>query len=211
MKTPKQIAETLLQLRQRMSHVVLAGELQAKIGPEGVQEALRRTWLCADMDFGNLAITGNLSVLSEMEDLANSECADCKKTECECDGAEKPKKDLKPWEKKPTDESRRICLAHGQRTLNEWSAPGSGQPDPAVRSATPAPAPPAPPAPAAPAPAAPVGEEPAVGEDVMVAENGQQYSATIRSREPDGTYTLTFGGTRPTTERRYRKEELTRS
>lgn len=36
-----------------------------------------------------------------------------------------------------------------------------------------------------------------IGDQVTVAENGQTYTAKVQSKQPDGKFKLSFGGTRP--------------
>jgi hypothetical protein len=51
-------------------------------------------------------------------------------------------------------------------------------------------------------------EEAQIGDEVVVAEDGRSYAATIKSRRPDGTYELSFGQEKPRQERNYKHEEL---
>lgn len=52
-------------------------------------------------------------------------------------------------------------------------------------------------------------EDADVGAEVVVAENGKTYTAAVKAKNPDGTYTLSFGGDKPTnTTRTYKREEL---
>lgn len=55
------------------------------------------------------------------------------------------------------------------------------------------------------------GQDYTVGEDVIIADEGKSYQAKVSSRNPDGTYKLTFGPNRPLNqERTFRREELQR-
>jgi hypothetical protein len=52
-------------------------------------------------------------------------------------------------------------------------------------------------------------EDAEVGAEVVVAENGKTYTAAVKAKNPDGTYTLSFGDMKPANhERAYKREEL---
>jgi len=213
MRSLQNIAKVVLERRGRMTHVVLPADLQSKLGPDGMAEALRRRWVEADYDSGALRVNSNLGVVTEVERYANSKCEVCGEEKCKCD-PDSDGKTAKQEAQAPVQNASRDYAMHHSDRLHEFAAPGSGQPDPEQAPAA---------APAAPAPAATptVPTEPrnpndqdsehAVGESVMVAEDGKQYTAVVKSKESDGTYTLSFGAQRPPVQRRYRKEELSRA
>jgi hypothetical protein len=211
MTSLKKIAATLLERRHRMTHVVLPGDLISQLGSEGMQEALRRTWLVPDMMSGSLTVNCNLGIVAQMEDAAKELCEDCKKEPCECKPAVKESQ-MSAWETMPPLDkvSRAFVVQHAER-LHEFAAPGSGQGD------RPAPAPTAQPTSIQPNSANAVRPMTAtnapapdhnVGDGVIVAEEGKTYAGRVKARSPDGTYEISFGSTRPTVERRYRKEEM---
>lgn len=186
-KTKPEIAKAILERRNRMTHVILPGEINAAIGPDGVREALSERWLVADMDSGFLCATNDLGKIEEMRKLA----------------------DMKPEEYKPeaipVAESHDAAMLHTRRQhmINEIAAPATGgqspgltavgqpQPPPQMQAAAPATTP----QPAAPAaPAAPQGQGGfAVGTPVTVSRGGASATGMIEKLMPDGRYKLGFG------------------
>lgn len=64
-------ASAILERRRSLSSIVQSGELCAKIGTAGFQEALRRRWVVPDCEMtGALQVSNALSVVQEMEDAA---------------------------------------------------------------------------------------------------------------------------------------------
>ena len=96
------------------------------------------------------------------------------------------------------DPAHNTALSHASRPLQELNYPGTGH-DGGARMPRPA-------APTSPTPkqAAP----PQIGDDVMVAEEGQSYTGKVQTVKPDGRYTLSFGNTKPPKMRDYSPEEL---
>ena len=174
-KTKPEIAKALLERRNRMTHVVLPGEITAEIGPDGVAEALKQRWLVPDPDEGFLCVSRDLGVIDEMRRLA----------------------EMKPEEYKveaiPVTESHGLSLLHTKRShlLHEIAAPMTGAPSPGLSSTA---------QPAA-APAAPVGPVPpggapqspyTVGSPVTVARQGRSSSGVIEKLLPDGRFQVGF-------------------
>lgn len=200
MKSTKLIAAKLLERRHRMTHIVLPGDLQAQIGEDGMQIALRNTWITPDYDSGSLMVNSNLGIVQEMERIAEGDCDICGK-DCKCKDKDTDEKtdSKKPWESMPAtapSQAHGLAVSHSQRNLYDMAF-GSGQP--AV-------------------PAAPQVQpnidsnrrstDHMVGEDVVVAEEGKSYQAKVKAKHPDGTYELSFGQNRPASVRNYRKEEI---
>lgn len=189
-----EIAKALLERRNRLSHVILPGEIRGAIGGDGLAEALAQRWLVPDTDNGCLCVTNDLKVIAEMRIMSDMS-----------PDAFKP-------QELPVAHSHDMSVAHSKR-LHEIAAPGTGKPAPGLSSVgqpAQAPAAPAQPVPAArggvPAPNA---AAPNVGDPVVVAENGRQFTGTIQSVGPDGRFTLSFGNERPANpSKAYAKEEM---
>lgn len=188
-KTKPEIAKAILERRNRMTHVILPGEITAEIGPDGVSEALKERWLVPDADSGYLCATNDLAKVEEMRKLA----------------------DMKPEQYQPeaisVTESHDSVLMHTRRrSITEIAAPATGKPDPAA----------APAAPAAPAPtvsqAAPAQGQPGIGSAVTVARNGVSATGMIEKLLPDGRYKVGFAAgqqQRPPGDDIYSKDEVT--
>src|SRR6516162_5912973 len=69
-KTTPEIAKAIIERRNRMTHVIMPGEITAEIGPDGVAEALQRRWLVPDIDDGYLCATNDLKAVEEMRQTA---------------------------------------------------------------------------------------------------------------------------------------------
>jgi len=69
-KTTPEIAKAIIERRNRMTHVIMPGEITAEIGPDGVAEALQRRWLVPDTDDGYLCATNDLKAVEEMRQTA---------------------------------------------------------------------------------------------------------------------------------------------
>lgn len=182
-KTKPEIAKAILERRNRMTHVIMPGEINAEIGPDGVREALNERWLVADMESGFLCATNDLGKIEEMRKLAS----------------------MKPEEYAPeaipVRESHDASLLHTRRrTINEIAAPATGGQSPGLTSVaqpqSPPPMQPAAPA-TAPQPAAPAAPPAqggfAVGTPVTVSRGGASASGMIEKLMPDGRYKLGFG------------------
>lgn len=172
--------------------LIAPGALIADLGADAVQDAISRGWLRPDLDTGNyLTVTNQQSQINEMRELAS-----------------------KPENKAQVQQesvSRSFVLSHSGRNLAEAfgvgmtsgasvSAPGSGQTRmPGTMQ------PPEQPGMGTP------GQDYTVGEDVVIADEGKSYQAKISTKNPDGTYKLTFGPNRPLNqERAFRREEMQR-
>ena len=51
-------------------------------------------------------------------------------------------------------------------------------------------------------------DETQIGDEVTVAEDGKPFNAVVKSKNPDGTYVLSFGTDKPRTERPYKQDEI---
>ncbi len=197
----KNLATQILDQRAQLSYVTFPAQVQARLGSDGMQEALRRRWLLPDTESGNLCVNNNLGVIREMSDIAEAACEKCGKAQCECDGKKQESLETKQEAINP----RGFSLNHSNRHVHEMAALGSGQTGPisAPRQTerTPAPV-------VQPNVDANRNAEHLVGEDVMIAEEGKSYQAKIKSKGADGTYELSFGAQKPAVNRRYRKEEM---
>jgi hypothetical protein len=177
-KTKPEIAKALLERRNRMTHVILPGEITAEIGPDGVAEALKERWLVPDLDEGFLCVSKDLGVIDEMRRLA----------------------EMKPEEYKveaiPVAESHGLSLLHTKRghQLHEIAAPMTGAPSPGLAST------------GQPAPAAAVGSVPpmgaqqspyVVGSPVTVARQGKSSNGVIEKLLPDGRFQVGFADGQP--------------
>src|SRR5689334_202852 len=107
-KTKPEIAKAILERRNRMTHVIMPGDINAAIGADGVSEALKNRWLVPDTDSGYLCATNDLKLVEEMRKLA-----------------EIPPDQYKP-EAIPVRESHDLAVRHSKR-LTEVTAPGTGQ------------------------------------------------------------------------------------
>lgn len=197
--TAKTLATKLLGFRSSSS-LMVPGQLCAELGEEAMREALDRGWIEPNYDTGYLQLSGSAGRLQEMRELAEKCCEKCKKEPCECE----------PCPPQEESASRDFIVRHAHRHESTYglgsNAPasgaiGSGQP---TRATQPPPRPPM--------SSNPQQQEYLVGEDVVVADEGKSYQAKVASKNPDGTYKLSFGPNRPVTQDRvYRREELQRS
>ncbi len=186
-KTKPEIAKAILERRNRMTHVIMPGDINAAIGPEGVAEALRERWLVPDTDTGFLCATNDLAKVEEMRKLA----------------------EMKPEEYKlppiPVLESHDATILHTKRQhrLNEIAAPMTGGSSPGLSSIS------QPQLPAA--PAGQSGDPLGVGTPVTVARGGRPSSGVIEKLMPDGRYKLAFAdqGQKPPGDDVFSKDEMT--
>lgn len=185
-KTKPEIAKAILERRNRMTHVILPGEITAEIGPDGVAEALKQRWLVPDVEEGYLCVSRDLGVIAEMRKLA----------------------EMKPEqyapEALPVAESHDLAIGHTKRRLNEVAAPMTGAPSPGLASTG------QPQAPQAPQPPQGVpGSDMPVGTKVTVARQGRSSSGVIEKLLPDGRFQVGFPeGERPTGDPIFSKEEV---
>lgn len=191
------LAKKILEFRNAVG-LLLPGNLVSQLGEDGLREALRRTWLEADTETGFLKISGRQAMIEEMLQESCGECQNCKKDPCEC--CERCGHHPCTCET-VANESRNLVTEHTKRRLYEYvnpPGPGSGQPErgtgqivqPQIDKTR--------------------SEEPVIGEDVVIADEGKSYQAKVASRNPDGSYKLSFGPNRPARERTFRKEEIQR-
>lgn len=198
--TKPEIAKAILERRNRMTHVILPGEIRGVLGADGVEEALKQRWLVPDMDTGFLCATNDLGKVDEMRKLAAM-----------------PAEQYRP-EPIVVPESHEAALWHTKRRLNEVAAPGTGGQSPGLTSISqPNPVAPAAAAPAA-APAAPA-TAPAtgtpagypIGTPVTVSRQGVTANGVIEKLMPDGRYTIGYPTTvtqKPPGDAVFSKEEL---
>ncbi len=194
----KQLATRILQYRGSAS-LVMPGTLQDEIGSEAMREALDRRWLEADVETGFLRLPSHQSKFTEMITLAEAACDICKKHPCEC--CETCGHCPCTCPKTESTSTRSMLLGHAQRHLCEYAVPpgyASGQAErtqgPAVKPDT----------------QSNLTSEWAVGEDVAITDEGKVYQGKVASKNPDGTFKLSFGPSRPVKDRPYRKEEIQR-
>lgn len=205
----KEIAQVILERRQRMNPTVSQGEMSALLGSSGFAEAIERRWLTPCYETGYLEISGVDGIVREMREIAALPDAE-------------PAPDL-------LKESRDISVMHARRNdaplseatfLSEIAAPATGKPSPGfAATASPIQAPPVMPAasqqPGAPAPATP--SSPAghaagpavVGETVSVVNNGKTYTGVVKSNT-NGRIRLSFGGGEQPPDRDYAETEIQR-
>jgi hypothetical protein len=170
MKTKPEIAKAILERRNRMTHVIIPGEIRAEIGPDGVSEALASRWLVPDTETGYLCATNDLRLVAEMRKLAE----------------EKPD-DYKP-QPIPVPESHDAVLLHTKRrSINEIAAPMTGGDSPGLGSIGEPQQPQRPQQPTGQGSAGPT-----VGTKVTVARNGVTGTGVIEKLMPDGRYKVGF-------------------
>lgn len=188
MKTLKEIAQVVVERRQRPNPTVMQGEMIEALGSEGFATAIERRWLVPSYDSGFLQVTNNESVVQEFTRIAEMPEAKPETNECQ---------------------QRNVVLEHAFRgrnastmRLDEIAAPATGKPAPTFRVSPPAASSPAPMAPRQP------GGPRNVGDDVAVVENGKTYQGKVQ-RSENGKYRISFGGPeRPSQDREYSDEEL---
>jgi len=190
MKTTQEIAQSILDRRNRMNPVIMNGEMIATLGAEGMQEALTRRWLIPDTDTGHLQVSGDLAVVEELRAAAGTPAP--KQTESVAD-----------------DLRHGIALGHAHRNIDELLAPGTGHDNSApFRPQTPSSPVASPTAPAAPATRPGAAPAAGIGDEVLVAENGKTYAGTIGAVGNDGKFKLTFGNEKPPVNRDYSQNEF---
>lgn len=217
------IAKRLIQLReQSRSGLMMAGMLREELGFDGYGEAIRRRWLVPDESgSGMISVTNHLGTVAEIRQLASeakATCPGCKDGECTCmckDGKCSCKEKMESVQ----EDAHFIATSHAFRqkpAVNEYATMGLGRTGDAPvtpvvglgkEHSTPAVSAP----PAAPSAAAPeaVRQAPvAVGSDVRVVENGKQYIGKVSGVKPDGKYSVSFAGDKPTVARDYDKAEV---
>lgn len=199
----KLLATKILQFRNSVS-LMMPGQLNSEVGPTGLQDALQLGWVIPDTDTGYLRLTDNAGVLHEMRSLSETKCKNCDKDDCPgCDAKEKEAAcESAAHDPVMKHVNRRLHETYGLgTTATSGGAPGSGQP---VRAASS-------PAVPAPAPANPATADYTVGDDVLIAEEGKTYQAKVGSRNPDGTYVLSFGPNKPAnSSQAFKRERLQR-
>jgi hypothetical protein len=199
--TEQQLAAKILQYR-RSSSLIVPGTLRADIGPDAMKEALDKRWLEADTDTGFLKLSDNMGTIQKLQALADSQCETCKCCPCEC--CEKCGKHPCACTKQENMAWRTLTTAHTTRHLHEYTVPpgyGSGQGERGAGTTV---------QPQTSTAAISRAPEPAIGEDVVIADEGKSYQGKIASKNNDGTFKLSFGPNRPVKDRFYRKEEFQR-
>lgn len=191
----KEIAQAILERRNRMNPVVMNGEMLATIGSDGMSEALQRRWLVPSTETGHLQVSTDMAVVEEMRTIA-----------------EMPTPETVPIKESA---SHGFAVSHSVRErgqLTELMAPMTGHDNSApFRPQTPA-APTSAPMGASvggtPGGAAGGGAGPGIGDEVVVAENGKSYAGTVGAVGNDGKYKVTFGNERPPMNRDYGTNEM---
>ena len=101
----------------------MQGEMLGILGEDGMSEAINRRWLVPSYDTGYLQVTGELSKVQEMEEIAQLP---------------------DPVIQETVLESSRFVVQHARRSLteanviSEIAAPATGAPAPAMRISAPA-------------------------------------------------------------------------
>ena len=195
----QEIAQTILDRRNRMNPVIMNGEMIASLGAEGMQEALQRRWLVPDTDTGHLQVSNDLAAVEELRTAA---------------GTPAPKQ----VESVVVDQTHNLALFHAHRNIDELLAPGTGHDNSAPfraqqPAASPAARPPittvaAPGQPAAPMSSPTAAASAGIGDEVLVAEGGKTFAGTIGALGNDGKYKITFGNEKPPVTRDYGQNEF---
>jgi len=192
----QQVARAILNRRTSMSPIITSGEIIASIGADHMQEALQRRWLVPNGETGYLQVSTDMNRVQEMRDLAEK-CDKCKHAECAC------------VESLPTNESRNAVMGHAgvKTTIYELLSPGTGHDSGSPLSGNSGGLPPQQPQ-QAPTSSTPVANaKPAIGDEVMVAEDGKTFMGRVSSLS-GGRYRLSFGGEKPKTTRDYTENEV---
>jgi len=187
----EQIASVLMARRNSMAPVLMQGDLQQSLGSEGMAEAMRLRWVQPNYDTGHLQITGDQNAVDTMRKLATESVV----------------------EPAAPDAAHGIAMSHAGRrrtgqVISEVGSPGTGNPAPGFSPNPPTP-PPGKPTPPPTQPAkggGPAG--PAIGDSVMVAEDGKTYQGRVQSMKQDGKFVISFGAEKPRSPRDYAKDEV---
>ena len=174
-----------------MTHVIIPGEIQAVIGPDGFAEAIERRWLVPDTDSGYLCATNDLDVLGKMRKLA-----------------EMKSEEYTP-EAIPVAESHDLAIlhTHRQHQIVEIAAPMTGGQSPGLSTVA------QPQEPQQPQQQPPQGGGGgyAVGTPVTVARQGVKATGVIEKLMLDGRYTVGYPtgvAQRPPGDNVFSKEEM---
>lgn len=191
-KTKPEIAKAILERRNRMTHVIMPGDINAAIGPDGVSVALAERWLVPDTDTGFLCATNDLSKIEEMRKLAEMKPEEYK---------------LPPIQVLESHDST-ILHTKRQHRLNEIAAPMTGGASPGLSTLS---QPQPPPPQAAQPPTGQPNDSLAVGSPVTVARGGRPSSGVIEKLLPDGRYQLAFAdpAQKPPGDNVFSKDEMT--
>jgi hypothetical protein len=191
----QEIAQKILERRNRMNPVVMSGEMLADIGSDGMSEALQRRWLVPSTETGHLQVSTDMAVVEEMRTVAAMPAPEFQPVkESACHG---------------------FAVSHSERErgqLTELMAPMTGHDN----SAPFRPQAPASPTTSAPPPGGPIAAQgaqggqgaPGIGDEVIVAENGKDFTGTIGTVGQDGKYKVTFGNLKPPVNRDYGVNEF---
>lgn len=179
------LARLLIERSRRPSPVITTGELLASVGPAGIQAALESTWLVPDLDSGALMINLNGGKLDEIREACV--CASCSSSTCSC------------AESSPQGSDQAMPLS--MREAWAGIGIGSGSSTPTSSPAVPRPQPTSP---TSPGPKA----APQIGDDVLVADEGESYTGKVASVGHDGRYRLSFASKKPRMDREYSPNEI---
>ena len=182
------VARKLHERRFRPCPVLTTGEVLNMIGSEGMQEALERRWLVADMDNGLLTLNLHGGKLLELENACRCHCG---KTDCACAEAA----EVKPSTMMPM---REVFAGPGIPARQSSPAPTSAGQPPAMQvprtrtiSRTPT------------SPVVPHHRMPQKGDEALVPEGNRTLKATVQGLDDKGNVQLSFTGEQPSTKRDY--------
>lgn len=189
------VARKLNERRLRPNPVMTTGEIISTIGAEGMQEAINRNWLVPDLDTGFMMVNMNAGKLAEVEEACR--CPECKKPECNCESlkAERSQASLRVM---PLG-IRENWAGFGVGGGSNGGIGGGGVGGAAPMMPRPQPASPTTP---------PDKRNPQIGDDVMLADEGQTYTGKVSTVGQDGRYRLSFGNNKPRMDREYGPEEI---
>lgn len=182
------LARKLNERRFRASPILTTGEIISMVGSDGLQEALNRRWVTPDQDTGFLTVNTNGGKLAELAEACK--CKQCSKTDCKCEES--------------SEEPPKNGIANALREAWAGMGVGAGSNGGGNPPIMPRQAPMASPT----SPANPNANAPQIGDDVMVADEGQSFTGKVGSVGQDGRYRLNFAGTKPRMNREYSSNEL---
>jgi hypothetical protein len=161
-----EIAHKILNRRNTLSTVVLAGEMQETLGADGYALALERRWIEPNYESGELSIATLDRTLSEMRTLASQV-------------------KVEPVAETAPTNLYRLFANNLPKVVVQQRDGSLVEADANVTQ---------------------------IGDEVIVAEDGKSYKAVVKGRNPDGTFTLSFGTDKPRNsdaeKRPYKQDEL---
>ena len=185
------LARALNERRHRPSPTITTGELLVSVGEAGMQEALQRNWLVPDLDSGFLMLNTNAGKLAEITECAT--CRKCTSLTCAC----------------TVDEAAPVGTAMAPSMRESWAGVGVGTGRGTVSTPTDSSSGPSMPRTPQTTPTAPkTDENPQIGDDVMVTEDGKTFTGKVSTLGQDGRYRLSFGSSKPRMDREYNSNEI---